>query len=71
MVKTFFYQTSATHWSSIPKGKIYGKRKTVTIKNGKGMQIEENLNMTGETVSRRHTTLRKKNIKNLRNKSRG
>lgn len=63
MVQKQFFQAVTTKWSSVPKGKVYGTRKIINIKNGKGYQIDDNLNMTGETIRRRKRTIKGKALK--------
>ena len=69
MVKKHFFQSVTTQWSSIPHGKKYGTRKIVTIKNGKGYQINENLNMTGEAFHRRKRTLKGNRMRGTRRRN--
>jgi len=52
-------------WSSTPKGKQYGKRNTVTIKNGKGVKLVEELNKTGKPTKRVKKTLKKQEVENV------
>ena len=68
MVQKNFFQAVTTRWSSSPiKGKVHGTRKIVSVKNGKGFQINENLNLTGEIMRRKKRAIKGKTIKRRRN----
>jgi hypothetical protein len=53
-------------WSSKPeKGKQYGKRNSVTIKNGKGVKVVEALNKNGKPLKTVKKILKKKEVENV------
>jgi hypothetical protein len=63
--KTFYHSETMT-WSSNPKkGQEFGKRNSVTIKNGKGKKIVETLNKSGKTLKTVKKTLKKSEIQNV------
>lgn len=66
MVQKEFFQAVSTQWSSVPKGKIHGTRKILTIKNGKGFQINENLNVSGKVIHRHKHTIKNKKLSGAR-----
>ena len=64
MVQKSFFQAVTTRWSSVPiAGKKHGTRKIVSLKNGKGYTIDQNLNMTGEILKQRKHKMSVKNIR--------
>lgn len=68
-MKTFYHSESIS-WTSHPKkGKEFGKRNVVTIKNGKGKKTEAVLNSKGEIKSKKTVKLNKKEIKNVLNRN--
>jgi len=65
-MKTLYHSESSS-WSSKGdvKGKGYGKRNIVTIKNGKGTKTVMNLNKAGKPTNKKTVKLSRKEMKNI------
>ena len=62
-----FYESVTTNWSSIPKGKAYGTRNTVTIRNGKGYKVKQALNAQAQVLETQKRMLKPSEIKAITN----
>lgn len=60
-----FYESVTTNWSSTPKGRVYGTRNIVTIKNGKGQKIKQALNAQAAVLETQKHTLKPAEIKSI------
>jgi hypothetical protein len=63
-MKTFYHSESSS-WSSKGKGKDYGKRNVVTIKNGKGTKTVMTINKAGKPTNKKTVKLSRKEMKNI------
>jgi Cft2 family RNA processing exonuclease len=65
-MKTVFYESYTTNWSSeANKDKIYGKKNHVIIKNNIGKKTSSVLNASGKIVRHKTRKLNKKEIKKI------
>ena len=61
---THQYYSTTTRFVSTPSpgSKIHGSTNTVSIKNGKGYKLKENLDKSGKVIQRTRKNLSKKEI---------